>query len=71
MSCETFEEYKKDFSKINTINLKEKYKQLKEKYKILNKQHKDNTRKNNNLKKLQKSLLNSSSWKITGFLRKN
>jgi len=71
MSCETFEEYKKDFSKINTINLKEKHKQLKEKYKILNKQHKDNTRKNNNLKKLQKSLLNSSSWKITGFLRKN
>ncbi len=69
-SCETFEEYKKGYSDIHITYLKNENKRLTRKYNSLSKQVKKNQKKNRSLKKLNKSLLNSSSWKITAGLRK-
>lgn len=69
-SCETFEDYKKGFSEIHLVYLRNENKRLKRKYNKLNKEFKKNKKKNNSLKKLNKSLLNSSSWKLTSVLRK-
>ena len=69
-SCETFEEYKKGYPDIHITYLKNENKRLTRKHKSLLKQVKKNQKKNRSLKKLNKSLLNSSSWKMTSGLRK-
>lgn len=69
--CETYEEYKEGYPNIHILNLIEENKKLKREYKSLKKEVKNNNEKLKSVKMFNKSLLDSSSWKLTSHLRKN
>lgn len=69
-SCETYEEYREGFYKVNIINLKEEQEKLIKKNKSLAKKNKKLKKTLKEKKELHDSLLNSSSWKLTKSMRK-
>ena len=70
-SCETFDEYKNGFSDIHVAYLRDENSRLNSKHKKLKKLVEKNKKKKKSLKNLNKSIKNSSSWKLTRFFRKN
>jgi glycosyltransferase involved in cell wall biosynthesis len=70
-SCETFEEYKVGYPEIHLVYLRDENRRLTKKRKELKRKVKSNKKKNRKLKKSYKSLLKSSSWRATSFLRRN